>query len=101
MRLVTTMMTSEGLSDDIIEYAAASLYNLYKSCYKIYKFGRYKYDNQKFFEIDIDLFDVVFKKQDLEENLMKLILCYEKIMRNSSVSIDFISADDDTNIETV
>lgn len=98
MRLVTTMMTKEKLSDDKISDAINILQKEFKNRYEIYK---YKYDDSKYYETDIDLFDVIFTKHDIYTNISKLISCYENIMHKISVDIDFIAANDDTHNEVL
>ena len=89
-------MTKEEIPDSVIELATKILEESFNKKHKIYRF---KFDENQYFETDIDLFDVCFTKKNLHENIKKLILCYEHIMRSVSIEIDFISANDDTNDE--
>ena len=98
MRLVTTMMTTKELSANEVSKAVEILLSAFNNKHEIFK---YNYDDSKYCETDIDLFDVVFTKQDLHDGILKLILCYEEIMREISLEIDFISANDDTNNEVL
>ena len=96
MRLVTTMMTKKELSDGDVYKAIEILLSTFNNKYQIFK---YNYDNSKYHETDIDLFDVVFTKQNLHDGISKLIYCYETIMDEILIEIDFISANDDTHNE--
>jgi len=96
MRLVTTMMTKEVLSQEHILKAINILLSEFNNKHEIHN---YNYGDSEYCETDIELFDVVFSKQDLHEKLSKLISCYEKIIREFPMQIDFISANDDTHNE--
>lgn len=94
MRLVTTMMTVEELSDSDISKATGILLNQFEKKYEI---NKYYYDDSKYHEVDIDLFDVVFSKERLYDDIDKLISAYEDIIETVSYQIDFIAGNDDTH----
>ncbi|KEQ21983.1 hypothetical protein [Paenibacillus tyrfis] len=94
MRLVTTMMTTEELSDSDISKATNILLSRFKNKFEIYK---YNYDGRKYREVDIDLFDVVFSKEKIYDEIDNLISAYEEIMNTIPIQIDFIAGNDDTD----
>jgi len=94
MRLVTTMMTTDELSDSDISKATNILLSRFNNKYEIYK---YYYDDRKYREVDIDLFDVVFSREKIYDEIDKLVSAYEEIMNTIPHQIDFIAGNDDTN----
>ena len=98
MRLVTTMLTIKELSDEDVYKALEILLSKFENEHEIFRF---KYDDSKYYETGIDLFNVVFTKHNLYDEILKLIKCYEKIMSDISSEIDFISANDDTHNEVL
>lgn len=96
MRLVTSMMTSKEMMESDIKKAVAIFEQMY-NC-KI-SYSKFKYDDRKFYETDIDLVDIVFSKSTLSAEIKKLISLYEQIMEELSMDIDFITANDDTETE--
>lgn len=98
MRLVTSMMTIKEMSDDEIKNIIEFFLHKFPNEYKSYK---YNYDDSKYCEVDIDLFDVNFSKEMMDENLHKLISVCEEIMESISKEIDFIASNDDTSTEVL
>lgn len=96
MRLVTSMLTKKELERENIETAVKILQTRFQNRAEVQKF---KYDDRKYFETDIDLFDVVFSEEQIYEDINKLISAYEEIMCIISMDIDFIAANDDTETE--
>ncbi|MCM3702486.1 hypothetical protein [Paenibacillus macerans] len=94
MRLVTTMMTTEEMSDSDISKATEILLSQFNKKYEI---NKYYYDDRKFREVDIDLFDVVFSREKIYDDIDKLISAYEEILKTVSLQIDFIAGNDDTD----
>lgn len=94
MRLVTTMMTTEELSDSDISKATNILLSRFNNKFEIYK---YNYDDRKYREVDIDLFDVVFSKEKIYDEIDNLISAYEEILNTIPIQIDFIAGNDDTD----
>ncbi|WP_211222659.1 hypothetical protein [Paenibacillus daejeonensis] len=88
------MMTVEELSDSDISKATGILLNQFEKKYEI---NKYYYDDSKYHEVDIDLFDVVFSKERLYDDIDKLISAYEDIIETVSYQIDFIAGNDDTH----
>lgn len=96
MRLVTSMMTTQEMSDADIAKAAKIFQGRFNNRLETQK---YKYDDRKYFEVDIDVFEVDFSKENIYDDINKLISAYEEIMNTVSLQIDFISANDDTDTE--
>lgn len=94
MRLVTTMMTTEELSESDISIATDILLSQFNKKYEI---NKYNYNERKYYEVDIDLFDVVFSNERIYDDIHKLITAYEEIMNTISLQIDFIAGNDDTD----
>ena len=97
MRLVTSMLTNHELSDDQIAKAVSIITDAFNYRYEVFKFGLY--EDRDFFDVDIDLYDVLFTRNTLYDQLNKLISVYEKILQELMVDIDFIAANDDTEGE--
>ena len=98
MTLVTSLMTVAELPDADVRQAADILS---KSLNAVAVSDKYHYDDQQFFEADIDLMDVVFTKETLYNGIKKLISAYEEIMDCIETEIDFITANDDTASEVL
>ena len=98
MRLVTTMLTTKEMSDTQLVKAMEILTNQFSCRAEKYRFN---YKDRKYFEADIDLFDVEFTKDTLFNEIDKLISAYEKIMNMMQMQIDFIAANDDTEIDVL
>ena len=94
MRLVTSMMTKEEISDADITKAIEILLKKFNNKYEIYKFN---YEDRQYCEVDIDLFDVIFSKEKIYDDIGKLISAYEEMMNTISLQIDFIAGNDDTD----
>jgi hypothetical protein len=94
MRLVTTMMTAEEMSDSDISKATDILLSQFNKKYEI---NKYYYDDSKYREVDIDLFDVAFSRERIYDDIDKLISAYEEILKTVSNQIDFIAGNDDTH----
>jgi hypothetical protein len=94
MRLITSMMTTEEMSESEISKATEILLGKFNKKFEIYK---YHYDDRKYCEVDIDLFDVVFSKDKIYHEIDKLISAYEEIISILSFPIDFIAGNDDTD----
>ncbi len=94
MRLVTSMMTTEEMIEGDISKATEIILSNFKNEFEIYK---YSYNDRKYHEVDIDLFNVVFSKEKIYDDIDKLISTYEEIMKTLSLQIDFIAGNDDTD----
>jgi hypothetical protein len=96
MRLVTTMMTTNEMEDYDIQRAMQIIscrFNCKASS------SKHNYGDRKYFEVDIDLLNVEFTHETLYDGINKLISAYEEIMKTTPIQIDFIAANDDTEIE--
>lgn len=93
MRLVTSIMTSHKL----IEEDRAKIMELFSSEYphKMETF-LYDYEENKYHEFDIDLFDIEFTKETIYQDINKLISLYEKVITTFPFALDFIAGNDDT-----
>ena len=96
MRIVTTMMTTKKIDDYYVKEALKILENQFGCKVEAFQF---KYDDRQFFETDLDLFDVQVEKDTVFKTIDQLIVCYEKIINAIPMPIDFITANDDTEIE--
>ena len=96
MRLVTTMMTTNEMSDYDIEKAKQIIAQ--KLNYEV-RSSKHNYGDRRYFEADIDLLGVEFTKENLYDGLNKLISAYEEILDKIPMQIDFIAANDDTETE--
>lgn len=96
MTLVTSMMTAKELADSDIIKASKIIEKALGFKTRVQK---YKFDNRKYYEVDIDLLDVSFAKQSLYLKIDKLISAYERIIETVSAEIEFIAANDDTETE--
>ncbi|KAA1176924.1 hypothetical protein [Paenibacillus sp. B2(2019)] len=94
MRLVTSMMTTEEMIEGDISKATEIILSNFKNEFEIYK---YSYNDRKYHEVDIDLFNVVFSKEKIYDDIDKLISTYEEIMKTLTLQIDFIAGNDDTD----
>jgi hypothetical protein len=94
MRLVTSMMTTEEMLEGDISKATEIILSNFKSEFEIYKDS---YNDRKYHEVDIDLFNVFFSKERIHDDIDKLISAYEEIMKTLSLQIDFIAGNDDTD----
>lgn len=88
------MMTTKEMSDSDISKATEIILGKFNNKFEIYK---YHYDDRKYCEVDIDLFDVIFSKENIYDDIDKLISAYEEIMKTLSLQIDFIAGNDDTD----
>ena len=98
MRLVTTILSLCELKDSDISKAIKCIEEMFNNRIEIQK---YKYADRKYYEVDIDLLDVEFRKESIEGEIYKLIKVYEKILCNISIEIDIICANDDTETEII
>lgn len=69
---------------------------LYSNNLEVQKF---KYEDRKYYEVDIDLIDVNFNKDKIYEEIDKLIQVYEKVLNVLEFEVDIIIANDDTDTE--
>jgi hypothetical protein len=88
------MMTTEEMLEGDISKATEIILSNFKSEFEIYK---YSYNDRKYYEVDIDLFNVFFSKERIHDDIDKLISAYEEIMKTLSLQIDFIAGNDDTD----
>lgn len=96
MRLVTTILSLSELNDSDISKAKKSMQEMFDNKIEIQK---YKYDDRKYYEVDIDLLDVEFQKGNINEEINKLIKVFEKILDTIPTEFDIICANDDTETE--
>lgn len=96
MKLVTTMMTTKEIPDNDVQKAKNILS---KKLGYMATSSKHNYGDRKYFEADIDLINVEFTKNTLYDGINKLIAAYEEILSKIPIQIDFIAANDDTEIE--
>lgn len=92
MRLVTSIMTLQKLKEE----EKSKIVKLFSSQYpqKMETFV-FDYEENRYYEFDIDIFDVEFTKETIHQHLHELIGLYEKIMIYVSFTLDFIVGNDD------
>lgn len=93
MRLVTSMMTMQKLNKSDISKIIEIMTEIFP--YKFETF-EYKYDDNKYYETDLDLLNIEFKKETIYENIDMLIKVCERILEEIKIPIDFIIGNDDT-----
>lgn len=97
MRLVNTFMSKKKLTDIEIELIRESLIKEY--CKKL---TTHIFDNRgDFFEVDFDLYNIVFKKRRIYKDINRLIKTHERILEKLHTDVDIIVANDDTETEVV
>ncbi|MCI9287858.1 MAG: hypothetical protein HFJ57_07940 [Clostridia bacterium] len=93
MRLVTSIMSLHKLLEEDKNKIIKLFSNEYPYRMETYTFH---YDESKYYEFDIDLFDVEFKKETIYQDINRLISLYEKIIVSFPFALDFIVGNDDT-----
>ena len=96
MRLINSIMSIQELSENDICKISKIFRQKYTNTLEIQKF---KYDDRKYYEVDFDLINIKFQIQKIQDELNKLIACYEKIFQVVHTDIDIIAANDDTETE--
>ena len=96
MRLVTSILSLLELNNYEVSRAQKSMQEMFSNKIEV---QRYKYDDRMYYEVDIDLLDVEFCKENIDDELYKLIRVYEDIINIVSVDLDIICANDDTETE--
>jgi len=96
MRLVTSMMTTKEMLDNDVENVVKIFRSKFNNRIEAQKF---KYDDRRYYEVDIDIFEISFSKEKIYDNINNLISIYEEILVTISSEIDFIVANDDTDSE--
>lgn len=94
MRLVVTLMTKEKIPKENRTRIEQILSEKMAS-----KSETFNYQEEKFFELDIDLLKVEFSKETIYEDIDRLINSCEQILSDIQSDIDFIVANDDTSTE--
>ena len=94
MRLVITLMTKEKIAEENRTRIEQILSEKMAS-----KSETFDYQEEKFFELDIDLLKVEFSKETIYEDIDRLINSCEQILSDIQSDIDFIIANDDTSTE--
>lgn len=94
MRLVITLMTARKISNENREKIEKIFSDEFSSRHKIFE-----YQEESFFELDIDLLEVNFSKETIYDSINILINICEKILTDIQDGIDFIIANDDTSTE--
>lgn len=64
-----------------------------------FEIQKYKYEDRKYYEVDIDLIDLKFNKDRIYEEIDKLIQVHEKVLSVLEADVDIIIANDDTDTE--
>ncbi|EGO5829923.1 hypothetical protein K7P65_002523 [Enterococcus faecalis] len=94
MRLVITLMTKKKISKDKQKKIEKIFSKNVSSKYEIFE-----YTEENFCELDIDLFEVTFFRENIYDSMDMLIKLCESILVGIQDSIDFIIANDDTATE--
>ena len=94
MILVTTMMTTREMTDNEVQKASKIITS---KMGKAAKTSKHNFGDRRYFEADIDLQDVKFTKETLNDGIHDLIAAYEEIINTLPIQIDFIAANDDTD----
>ncbi|MBC1319133.1 hypothetical protein HBP58_04400 [Listeria welshimeri] len=94
MRLVITLMTK----NKILEKNKNKINQIFTEKMAS-KSEIFEYVEDNFFELDIDLLEVEFSKETIDDDLNKVISICEEILTNIQSDIDFIVANDDTDTE--
>ncbi len=96
MRLVNTYLSELEIKKQDIEV----IRNLFKKHYtEQIEVNRYKYEERKHYETDIDIIDVEFLKENIYKEIDKLIKIHEKVIQSIGQSVEIIVANDDTDTE--
>jgi hypothetical protein len=94
MRLVITLMTK----NKILEQNKNKINQIFTEKMAS-KSEMFEYVEDNFFELDIDLLEVEFSEKTIYDDINKVIGICEEILTNVQSDIDFIVANDDTDIE--
>lgn len=94
MRLVVTLMTKEKISKTKSNRIEQIFSNKMASESKIFE-----YQEGDFFELDIDLLEINFSKDNIYDGIDILINICEEVLTDIESEIDFIIANDDTATE--
>lgn len=94
MRLVNTLLSLDKINDKQIGEIEEIILSEFTNERKIYQ---YDYPDDKYHELDIDLFDVEFTRDTIYKDIDRLIGMYEKIIEILPMSVDFIAGNDDTS----
>ena len=96
MKLVASIMTKEEMAEHDVQTAINILTETFHCKAKATK---YKYQERKYYETDIDLLNVQFTKKSLYSDLDKLVLAFEEILGKIPQQMEIIIANDDTETE--
>ena len=96
MKLVNSYMSKEEINQTNLTKITKILSQQYGNKCELQKF---KYEDRKYNEVDVDLFDVNFSKDSIYKNIDKLIQTYEKVLSVLEIDVDIIVANDDTDTE--
>lgn len=64
-----------------------------------YEIQKLKYEDRKYYEVDVDLLDVNFSEERIYKDMDKLIQIHEKVLSVLEMDVDIIVANDDTDTE--
>lgn len=96
MRLVNTYLSELEIKKQDIEV----IRNLFKKHFpEQIEVNRYKYEDRKHYETDIDIIDVEFLKENIYKEIDKLIKIHEKVIQSIGQNVEIIVANDDTDTE--
>ena len=96
MKLVNSYMSKEEINQTDLAKISKIISQHYGNKYEIQKF---KYEDRKYNEVDVDLFDVNFSEESIYKDIDKLIQIHEKVLSVLEIDVEIIVANDDTDTE--
>lgn len=96
MKLVNSYMSKEEIKQTDLAKIIEIVSEQYGNKYEIQKF---KYEDRKYYEVDVDLLDVNFSEDRIYKDMDKLIQIHEKVLSVLEIDVDIIVANDDTDTE--
>lgn len=96
MKLVNSYMSKEEIKQTDLAKIIEILSQQYGNKYEIQKL---KYEDRKYYEVDVDLLDVNFSEERIYKDMDKLIQIHEKVLSVLEMDVDIIVANDDTDTE--
>lgn len=98
MNLVVSILTPHKIPYDSIQKIRDIFCK--KSSHEIC-IQEYKYDDRKFYEIDVDLLNVSMSKSNVMDEIENIISICEHIIINVEAKAEFIVANDDTDADII
>lgn len=98
MRLINSFLSKEAFIESETMAIKKAFENNYEEKIELQSF---KYDDREFFELDVDILDIEFSKENLEVQLRKLIRIHDELLAKLNKEIFIIIANDDTDSEII